>query len=116
MSILQNSKVRYNSPHMRNQLTSQHGNFVEQILRDAQGQLVRVTFYVYQSGDRVRARVVQAVVLEVATFKARILTLGGKISEKTASLQTHFAHGIVSQYFNFLSIYISGSQPRAPSL
>jgi hypothetical protein len=100
---------------MRTQLTSQHGNFVEQILRDAQGQLVRVTFYVYQSGDRVRARVVKAVVLEAATFKARILALGGKVAEKVASLQTHFTHSIVSMYFNFFSIYLSGSKPRAPT-
>jgi hypothetical protein len=100
---------------MQKQLTSQHGNFVEQILRDAQGQLVRVTFYVYQFGDRVRARVVKAVVLETATFKARVLALGGKIAEKITSLQTQFAHGIISTYFNSFSIYLSGSKPRAPT-
>ncbi len=100
---------------MRNQLTSQHGNFVEQILRDAQGQLVRVTFYVYQSGDRVRARVVKAVVLETATFKARVLALATTISEKIASLSTHFNHAIISPYFNSQSIYFFGSKPRAPT-
>ncbi len=100
---------------MRAQLTSQHGNFVEQILRNAQGQLVRVTFYVFQSGDRVRARVVKAVVLEAATFKARVFALAGKILEKITSLHVNFHNGIVSEYFNSFSIYFSGSKPRAPT-
>ena len=97
------------------QLTSQTGNYVEKILRDAQGQLVRVTFYVYQSGNRVRARVVHAVVLEAATFKARVLALGGKIAEKVSTLRIYFNIVIISTYFNSFSLYLSGSKPRAPT-
>jgi hypothetical protein len=90
------------------------GNFVEKILRNADGQLVRVTFALYEHEGRIKARVVEAVVLEEAQA-AHVPALIGRAPAPVSSSQVSSRGGIISPFVVSNPLYVSGSQPRAPT-
>ncbi len=98
------------------QLTPSKGNFIEKILRDSSGRLVRATFCVYQCGGRMKARLVGAVeIQEGLNIENKIYALSGLNTEKSIYTTLCFDRNIVSPYFVSNILYSSGSKPRAPT-
>jgi len=89
--------------------------YVEKILRDEAGRLVRITFYVYEHGGRMRGRVTNIQVLEKALPQNEILALPGSIHTHPVASEISFLREIVSPYFDSSILYTLGSKPRAPS-
>ncbi len=91
------------------------GGFVEKIIRDKEGRLVRATFSVYENGGRIKARLVEYVYLTNGTISGNVLALGGLTSPKVKNQNFSFDKTVKSPYFNKESLYFSGSKPRAPT-
>ncbi len=98
------------------QLAFPRGKYVEKIVRDAQGRLVRATFCVYECEGRIKARLVDAIFIEenlqlsgetlkLAVFAKNLNTEYKKVLNKRVS----------SPYFSLNQLYFLGSKPRAPS-
>jgi len=92
------------------------GNFIEKILRNADGQLVRVTFALYEHEGRIKARVVDTVLIEDQKSDSEILALCGCSKIPAASLEISLGGATISPYATLNPLYVSGSQPRAPTL
>src|SRR4051812_42185052 len=90
-------------------------NFIEKILRDADGRLVRATFCVYENGGRIKARLVSTVFLEENLSENKILFLNGQVATPEISSEVSNSHSITSPYFDSRLLHISGSKPRAPT-
>jgi len=97
------------------QITQSKNQFVEKVLRDKEGRLVRATFCVYENGGRVKARLVSVVYLAEKALKTAVFALSGFVHKKTTPLAQPFAKAVVSPYFNIETLYQNGSKPRAPS-
>ena len=94
------------------QLTPRREQTIEKIIRDADGRLVKATFCVYEQGGRIKARLIEAVVLD--EIKNQTLSLGTR-SKISKYVQTILQTKVVSPYFNTSLIYALGSRPRAPT-
>jgi len=94
-------------------ITPARGNFIEKIVRDQQGRLVRATFCVYEYDGRVKARLVQATVIDdIPTSETPFLSAYiPQIIFETALFESR----LVSPYFSSNTLYFSGSKPRAPT-
>ncbi len=57
-------------------------NFVEKIIRDKDGRLVRATFSVYENGGRIKAKLVDYVYITAGAICGKILSLAGFNSKK----------------------------------
>ena len=98
------------------QISPRTGQTVEKIIRDANGRLVRATFYVYQSGTRLRARLISSEFVEqVKGIAAKVLTLPGFCPKTVFGNLAYFFSSIESPYFNSSLLYFVGSKPRAPT-
>ncbi len=98
------------------QLTTPRGKFIEKIVRDANGRLVRATFCVYENGGRIKARLVSSVVIETDVFTSNFVpTLCGTIQKNIFSTKISSESQISSPYFDLNLLYSSGSKPRAPT-
>ena len=98
------------------QLTPTKGNYIEKIVRDAHGRLVRATFYVYENNGRVKARLIDAVLIEESfALSNKVYGLCGDISQKFYTSRLIFQKKIVSPYFNNNLLFSLGSKPRAPT-
>jgi hypothetical protein len=94
-------------------------NYIEKVVRDPAGRLVRVTFYVYEQNGRIKGRIVDTVVLEEfpSAFENAVLALpphadGGSVPCKLSSKP----HSVVSPYVDTSLLYTLGVQPRAPAV
>jgi hypothetical protein len=116
MSILHSSLLGYNIVLTNMQLTKNNSSYIEKIIRDAEGRLVRATFCVYENGGRVKARLVSAVVIqESKVLQNKTLFIGSLISKDNGFEDTLSVKKIVSPYFDYNFIYSLGSKPRAPT-
>ena len=93
------------------------GNFIEKIVRNQDGRLVRATFCLYEYNGRLKARVVSFVYLEEkAEIAQNHLVLCGLCVENTFNTAISFERPVASPYFNKNILYSSGSKPRAPTI
>ena len=99
------------------QITRPIGDFIEKIVRDGNGRLVRLSFCVYQNGEHFRARLLNATYLqENRKIENKIMTLGGSTRVKTFSAEILHRDKITSPYFNSNLLNFLGSKPRAPTI
>jgi hypothetical protein len=98
------------------QVLKQNSNIVEKILRDSQGNLVRVTFCIYEYEGRVKARVVKVEKFNNACLKTPTLVLSGFVSKKSQPVLGNNVSKIVSPYFSTSILFKTGSKPRAPTI
>ena|SRR3989338_3645589 len=110
MSILQKYKVRYNSD-INMQIVRSKNQFVEKILRDKQGRLVRARFCVYENAGRIKARLLEATVIN--ELVGQVLSLFSPV--KKSSQEISFSKSIVSPYFSKNVLNFLGNKPRAPA-
>ncbi|MBI4155817.1 MAG: hypothetical protein HY507_01120 [Candidatus Zambryskibacteria bacterium] len=97
------------------QIVSHKGNIVEKILRDKQGRLVRARFYVYESGERIKARLVDFVYLdEKDSNNTEKFSLPGYKKEDKYFYEI-FEKSQTSPFTTLESLYFLGSKPRAPT-
>ena len=89
-------------------------NFIEKILRDKEGRLVRATFCVYESAGRIKARLIDVVYLEEKSISGKVISLVGLV-RKVSSPRQRLGHKLVSPYLTFEILYFGGSKPRAPT-
>jgi hypothetical protein len=94
-----------------------HQKFVEEVWRDAQGRLARVTFFVYEHEGRMKARVIKVVYLEEERFEKKdIPALAGNVAGSKPEADISLGESdIVSPYFDTEFLYTIGSKPRAPA-
>lgn len=97
------------------QLIQSKTNFVEKIIRDKEGRLVRATFCVYENGGRIKAKLVEYVYITAGAISGKILSLAGLSKNKKIVSEIIFTGVTKSPYFNKESLYFSGSKPRAPT-
>lgn len=97
------------------QIIRPRGEYVEKIVRDAQGRLVRLSFCVYQNGGHIKARLLNVTYLEEKSTGDKILFLDGEKTRKNYGSKIVFRNKVVSPYFNFDILKFSGSKPRAPT-
>ncbi|MES2213301.1 MAG: hypothetical protein V4473_00495 [Patescibacteria group bacterium] len=99
------------------QLTTPRGKFIEKIIRNADGQLVRATFCVYENSGRIKARLVSSVVIESEVLTQNSTpVLCGSVQKNTYSEKIVFEGKTASPYFDLNVLYSSGSKPRAPTI
>lgn len=116
MSILQKSQIGYNLIINSMQLAHPRGNLIEKIVHDGQGRLVRATFCVYEDNGRIKARLIQAILIEeVPAIQNKILSLANLNPKKVIHSEIVYQSRIISPYFNNNLLYFSGSKPRAPT-
>ena len=97
------------------QLTPLQGNYIEKILRDKAGRLVRVTFYVYVQNGRLKGRIIDTVCIEEGIEKREILLISASKQNEIVSSELSSERAIPSPYFNSTLLFLSGSKPRAPA-
>ncbi len=98
------------------QVTLSKSNYIEKILRDADGRLVRATFCVYENGGRIKARLVSAVYIEENIATENKIPLLNFTTLSVVKYQKASLGGkITSPYFNSSLLYSLGSKPRAPT-
>jgi hypothetical protein len=91
------------------------GNYVERIIRDKNGQLVRATFCVYECSGHIKARLVSAEYIKEDIIENKsTLVLAGLVERNTRNF-IEYVGETVSPYFNLNTLYFSGSKPRAPT-
>ncbi|MFA5888811.1 MAG: hypothetical protein WCW47_00505 [Candidatus Paceibacterota bacterium] len=98
-----------------NQLTKPIGEYVERIVRDKNGQLVRATFCVYECDGHIKARLINAEIINEYLQKTEILKLGG-LTAKWVRNYVEYVGATISPYFSLNTLYFSGSKPRAPTI
>jgi hypothetical protein len=97
------------------QLVLSKSNYVEKILHDKDGRLVRATFCVYENGGRIKARLVDVVYLdEYQGLDSKTSELFGFVAKQKIENVCDSVFDIVSPYFSNI-LYFSGSKPRAPT-
>ncbi|MDQ5969124.1 MAG: hypothetical protein QG579_281 [Patescibacteria group bacterium] len=98
-----------------NQLSKPIGNYVERIIRDKNGQLVRATFCVYECSGHIKARLVSAeYIKEDIIENSSTPVLAGFVERNTQNF-IEYVGETISPYFNLNTLYFSGSKPRAPT-
>src|SRR5690242_15560832 len=98
------------------QLTPTQSKYIEKVMHDSTGRLVRVTFCVYENGGRVKARVVSAIVLkEITSTSQKTFALPGFIAQTFSLFKTSIRSSIVSPFIDWQILYTLGSKPRAPT-
>jgi hypothetical protein len=98
------------------QITRPRGEYIEKIVRDAGGRLVRLSFCVFENGGHVRARLLNAVYLEEKTeIENKVLFLGSWTPSVHRYSKSVFVSKITSPYFNSNLLNFLGSKPRAPT-
>ena len=98
------------------QIVQAKGNIVEKVLRDKEGRLVRVTFYVYESAGRIKARLVDFVYISKQVVKSTVFFLAKFYKAQTKNLDDTIDKSIISPFLNFEILFFSGSKPRAPTI
>ena len=92
------------------------GNIVEKILRDREGRLARVNFYVYENEGRLKARILKIEYIDEKISAGLVLSLNGSIDDSNVSPQSNVVvDAVISPFFDSSLIYTIGSKPRAPS-
>lgn len=98
------------------QIVSSKTEYVEKILNDKNGRLVRATFCIYEIGGRVKARLVNIEYLEEnAVTENKAARISGSVVRNDFECELRFGCPIVSPYFVSNILYFSGSKPRAPA-
>jgi|SRR3989344_4944713 len=94
------------------QIVAHKGNIVEKVLRDKEGRLVRAKFYVYESAGRIRARLLEAVIIpELIGNKLSISSPMSDIGVKMSKC----LFDTISPYFTKDVLNFLGNKPRAPT-
>lgn len=96
------------------QLTRPIGNYVERIIRDKNGQLVRATFCVYECSGHIKARLINAELIKEVLSNKNIAVLTGFVKEELQNF-IEYVGEVASPYFILNTLYTSGSKPRAPT-
>ena len=97
------------------QLTYSKSSTIEKVLRDKEGRLVRVTFYVYENAGRVKARLVDFVYLGEEIVKSTKIFLTGFLKTQVSNLENVINKLNVISFINREILFFSGSKPRAPT-
>ena len=98
------------------QITRPRGEYVEKIVRDAGGRLVRLSFCVYENGGHIKARLLNAVYLSESPLENKTVFLTSPRVPLGEYADVFFTVKIVSPYFNSNLLNFLGSKPRAPTL
>ena len=98
------------------QITRPRGNFIEKIVRDGSGRLVRLSFCVYENGGHVKARLLNATYLEEkSAIENKILFLSSLTRSVGKFSEIVFQNKIASPYFNSNLLNFLVTKPRAPA-
>ena len=97
-----------------NQLTRPIGEYVERIVRDKNGQLVRAIFCVYECNGHIKARLINAEIIKEFFENKKVVEIAGFVKEELQNF-IEFVSATVSPYFTLNTLYTSGSKPRAPT-
>lgn len=95
------------------QIIQSKSSFIEKILRDKEGKLVRAKFCIYENGGRIKARLVDVVYLDENNTET--LALSG-IKTSADYFSKIFDKEFVSPFVTLNTLYSSGSKPRAPTI
>lgn len=98
------------------QITRPRGEYIEKIVRDSNGRLVRLSFCVYENGGHIRARLLNAVYLVESSIENKTIFLGLWTPSVHRYSKPVFAGKITSPYFNSNLLNFLGSKPRAPTV
>lgn len=97
------------------QIISSRTHFIEKIVRNSDGRLVRVKFCVYENGGRIKARVVSADLIEESISSKNILFISGFARKTGTFIDLKQTSAILSPYIYSHFLYALGSKPRAPT-
>lgn len=97
------------------QITRPRGEYVEKIVRDTNGRLVRLSFCVYENGGHIKARLLNAVCIEEHTLQNKTLILPSLKSTKKYGTKVFKSSKTVSPYFNLNLLNFLVAKPRAPT-
>ena len=98
-----------------NQLTKPLGSYIERIIRDKNGQLVRATFCVYECSGRIKARLINIELIQEVFVNKNVAVLTGFVKSELQNF-VEYVSNVASPYFSLNTLYFSGSKPRAPTL
>lgn len=98
------------------QLIQSKSNFIEKILRDKEGRLVRATFAVYENGGRIKARLVDFVYLTNKVLNTVIFALTAFSEKISKRIQIYFKQQTLSPVYISEILNKTGSKPRAPTI
>ena len=97
------------------QIIQSKSNFVEKVLRDKEGRLVRARFCVYESQGRIKARLIDFVYIEEKALTGKTLSLPSSSSQYSIFNILYSVRRTPSPFVSEI-LYSIGSKPRAPTL
>lgn len=98
------------------QIVKSQGNIVEKVLRDKEGKLIRARFFVYESGGRIKARLLDLVYLtEQVLLKGKELLLSIFKKDNFSKAKNILGISLEAESYNLTTIFNLGSKPRAPT-
>ena len=115
LSILQKYKVGYNIKTNMQVGHLKNVNYIEKILRDKEGRLVRAKFSIYESEGRIKARLVDFVYLTEKVVSKTVYFLSGFSKTKATPMSDIGDKLISSPFITSEILYSTGSKPRAPT-
>ena len=98
-----------------NEMRRPRESYIEKVLRDKDGRLVRATFYVYENAGRLKARLVDFVYLSEEIVKSTKVFLAGFIKTQGSNLNNVIDKLNIFSFINREILFFSGSKPRAPT-
>ena len=98
-----------------NEMRRLRESYIEKVLRDKEGRLVRATFYIYENAGRVKARLVDFVYLTEEFVKSTKVFLVGFFKAQVSQFKNVVNKLNVISFINREILFFSGSKPRAPT-
>ncbi|MEQ1561552.1 MAG: hypothetical protein ABL899_02425 [Nitrospira sp.] len=96
------------------QIIQSKTNFIEKVIRDNEGRLVRARFAVYENAGRIKARLVDFVYLDVKEIAGKVFALFGFVKNSFNKFKVlNFTELII--HYSLFNIHSLGSKPRAPT-
>jgi hypothetical protein len=95
------------------QIIQSKSNFVEKVLRDKEGRLVRARFQVFEVAGRIKVRLLDFTYIEA--LKGAVLRLAGFTKQKIVNVSLAVKQIFISPYFSTDTLSFNGSKPRAPT-
>lgn len=95
-------------------LIQSKNQYFEKVIRDKEGRLVRATFYIYEIGGRIKARLVDF--KYIGEIAGKIATIFGIYKKESKTKEGETFTRTSSPFFSFGTLHFSGSKPRAPTI
>ncbi len=94
------------------QIVKSNSQYIEKVLKDKNGNLVRARFWIYENSGRLKAKLVD---FEYLDDPNRVILLRDVEKDYINFLENEVKFSLNNPYIVLVGIYSLGSKPRAPT-